>query len=171
MQVQFVHYMMHGLKILGRKISIWARCWRSFAIWRACSWYVCYSLHNLSCAKISHCQTDFLDLATWMQPTVLFLLWDKMLQTGISSNPQVHNFHELNPKNFKIYKILLESKNNISSWCQSAFHRWAEPITSRNIIYVSFIVIWMMLKMYRKGELLFMYTLSWNRDDDERTKN
>jgi hypothetical protein len=29
----------------------------------------------------------------------------------------------------------------------------------------------MMLKMYRKGELLFMHTLSWNRDDDERTKN
>jgi hypothetical protein len=29
----------------------------------------------------------------------------------------------------------------------------------------------MMLKMYRKVELLFMYTLSWNRDGDERTKN
>jgi hypothetical protein len=29
----------------------------------------------------------------------------------------------------------------------------------------------MMLKMYRKGELLFMYTHSWNRDNDERTKN
>ncbi len=99
---KFVNYMMHGLKILGRRISIWSRCWRSFAIWRACSWYVCYSLHHLSCAKISHCQTDFLDLATWMQPTVLFVLWDKMLQTGISSNPQVLNFHELNLKNFKI---------------------------------------------------------------------
>jgi hypothetical protein len=66
-------------------------------------------LHHLSCAKISLSNWlpafSYLNAAnrsSSMQPTVLFVLWDKMLQTGISSNPQVHNFHELNPKNFKI---------------------------------------------------------------------